>query len=80
MRRFLLATALSFLASQIVLAEPQDFKPGDANKPYDYTPADTETPNDFKPADSQNFTPGDADEPYDYTPGTFDFKPANPHE
>jgi hypothetical protein len=78
MRRFLFAIALSFLAPQIVSAEPWDFTPGDANKPYDYTPADATKPNDFKPADSQNFTPGDADEPYDYTPGTFDYKPGNP--
>ena len=67
MKRFLSAIALLFLAPQIVIAEPNDFTPGDANKP-----------NDFKPADSQNFTPGDADEPYDYTPGTFDYKPGNP--
>ena len=80
MKRFLSAIALLFLAPQIVIAEPKEFTPGDANKPYDYTPGDASKPNDFKPADSQDFTPGDADEPYDYTPGTFDFKPANPHE
>ena len=70
MKRFLSAIALLFLAPQIVIAEPNDFTPGDAKKPYDYTPADATKPNDFKP--------GDADEPYDYTPGTFDYKPGNP--
>jgi hypothetical protein len=77
MKQFLITIALSFLAPQLVVAEPNDFTPGDydftpgdKDKPYDYTPADKNKPNDFKPSD-YDFTPGDKDKPYDY-------RPANP--
>ena len=38
MKRFLIAIALSFLAPQLVVAEPDEFTPGD----YDFTPGDND--------------------------------------